>query len=341
MKEPANNVYEMQIRVRPGPGCNMPPDAVGGEALCFVGAADHMTALRLAVEELNSRGFEFEDLVGKTVGQIIPEKWDENAQDLCRSLASRFCGSEESVLASLPDAAGIRQLIENGGFRLGSFFCWDTEPPPGPEEEQDGPELSDEEIDRHNEIYNAGYGLIKDVLFAEGPFQPPDEAARDRLRQAIHCFEQALDIVPSNWQAMLLMGKTFQGLGEHEQALAAFLRAHECEPEHIMVAVETGAAAGRLGQHDLAVRVMEPVARQHPEDPRLPINLGLSYLFLGDFPAARAAFEQAIHLEPDRATNRRLLELLDDVESGKCPCPANEAEVVKAIQGQVGFPPGG
>jgi tetratricopeptide (TPR) repeat protein len=322
----------MQIRVRPGPGCGMPPHAIGGEALCFVGAPDHTTAFRVAVEELNSRGFVVEELLGGSVGQIIPAEWEARAKHLCRQVASRFGGAEDSVKTSLPSMADIRKLMNEGGFHLGPFYCWDTEPEAEAEQGGDEGTLSEEQIERHQEFYNKGYELVKDVVFTEGgPLLATSAAERDQMREAIRCFEQALAMVPTNWQALLLTGKAHQSLGEHEQALAVFLRAHECAPTQLMVIVEAGAAAGRLGQHELAVRLMEGAVQQHPEDPRLPFNLGLSYLFLKNLKGARAAFERALELEPGREANQRLLDLLDAVESGKRPCPRDEAEVAKAL----------
>jgi tetratricopeptide (TPR) repeat protein len=306
----------------------MPTDAIGGEALCFVGAPDHERALRLAVEELNARGYVVEDLIGRSVGQVIPSRWEMHAQEICHDLTSRFCGSAAAVQASLPDAAGIEKLIDEGGFHLGPFYCWDTEP----DEREEGAELSDAASAQHDELYNTGYDLIKDLVYFDNrPYQPPDAAAREQLREAIRRFEQALDIVPGNWQAMLLMGKALQSLGEHEQALTAFLRAHQCAPTQLMVAVEAGSAAGRVGQHDVAIRVMASAARHHPEDPRLPFNLGLSYLFLGDYTGARSALERAIELEPQREENKRLRDLVIEVEAGRRPCPRNEAEVANAL----------
>jgi tetratricopeptide (TPR) repeat protein len=317
-----NNVYEMHILVRPGHGCGMPDRAVGGDALCFVGAPDHETAIRLALEELNSRGFLCEDLIGRSVGQIVPSKWVEHSQDIRRDLASQFCGTEAT---GLPTAADIRKLIRDGGFHLGPFFCWETEP------ENTGPRLSEEDIGRHDELFNMAYELVKDLIFQESSLSAADTPARGRLRKAIKCFDEALAIIPANWQALLLRGKAFQTLGEHEEALTTFLCAHECNPTQVMVAVETGAAAGRVGRHDVAVRVMEAAAQEHPDDPRLPFNLGLSYLLLQDFAAARATLERAIELEPARDANQRLLELLNEVELGKRPCPRSEAEIATAL----------
>jgi hypothetical protein len=322
MSQTVNHVYEMHILVRPGPGCGMPDGAVGGDALCFVGAPDHKTAIRLAFEELNSRGFVCEDLISRSVGQIVPPKWEERSQDIRRDLASRFVGMGP---AGLPTTADIRMLIRDGGFYLGPFFCWETEP------EEMGPGPAEEDMRRHDELFNKGYDLVKELIFRGSPLSAVDAPARGRLRKAIKCFDEALAIIPANWKALLLRGKALQTLGEHEEALTTFLRAHECDPTQVMVAVEMGAAAGRVGRHDVAVRVMEAAARERPDDPRLPFNLGLSYLLLRDFAAARGAFERAIELEPERDANRRLLELLNEVESGKRPCPISEAEIATAL----------
>jgi tetratricopeptide (TPR) repeat protein len=277
MSQTVNHVYEMHILVRPGPGCGMPDGAAGGDALCFVGAPDHETAIRLAFEELNSRGYLCEDLISRSVGQIVPPKWEERSRDIRRDLASRFGGMEP---AELPTAADIRRLIRDGGFYLGPFFCWESEPEAtGPGLAEDDMRRPDELFDRayelvrrHDELFNKAYELVKDLIFRGSPLSAAEAPARGRLWKAIKCFDEALAIIPANWKSLLLRGKALQTLGEHEEALAMFLRAHECDPTQVMVAVEVGAAAGRVSRHDVAVRVMESAAREHPDDPRLPFN---------------------------------------------------------------------
>jgi hypothetical protein len=123
MAHPVNNVYEMQILVRPGSGGGMPPHAIGGEALCYAGAPDHVEALRLAVEGMISRGVVVEKLVSNSVGRLDLSKWNEHAQDISRQASARFGGSARSARESLPDTAEIRRLAKNGGFLLGLFFC--------------------------------------------------------------------------------------------------------------------------------------------------------------------------------------------------------------------------
>ena len=129
MVKKANKVYALRILVRPGPGCGMPPCAVGGEALCFVGAADRDTAVRVAFTELTGRKYVCEELIGRKALPIDPARWEEHAQDIRCDLAARFHGAG----AALPEAAEIDKLIRDGGFRLGACFSWETEPQVGPE----------------------------------------------------------------------------------------------------------------------------------------------------------------------------------------------------------------
>ena len=190
------------------------------------------------------------------------------------------------------------------------------------------PSLSPEEVQQHNELYDRACRLLDGlVMLDDRPHKNPGFFGRRRLRQAVQLFQQVIELNPANWQSMLFIGKAFQSLGELEPALTWFLRAHDCVPGHPSVAKEAGFAAGRLGQHDVAVRVMQAAAKEHPEDPALHLNLGLSCLMSGKSADAREAFARVVELEPGRDVNKRLLSLAKDVEAGKRPCPTTEAEV--------------
>src|SRR5437764_10399471 len=129
------------------------------------------------------------------------------------------------------------------------------------------PPLSAEEIQQHNELYNRACRLLHGlVILDDQPHKNPGFFGRRRLRQAVQLFQQVIELNPANWQSMLFVGKAFQSLGELEPALTWFLRAYHCVPAHPSVAKEVGFAAGRLGQHDVAVRVMQSAAKEHPED---------------------------------------------------------------------------
>ena len=182
------------------------------------------------------------------------------------------------------------------------------------------PSLSPEEIQRHNELYNRACRLLDGlVILDDQPHENPGFFARRRLRQAVQLFQQVIELNPANWQPMVFIGKAFQSLGELEPALTWLLRAHDCVPAHPSVAKEVGFAAGRLGHHEVAVRVMQVAAKEHPEDAALHLNLGLSCLMSGKSADAREAFARAVELEPKRDMNKRLLSLVRDVEAESGP----------------------
>jgi tetratricopeptide (TPR) repeat protein len=193
--------------------------------------------------------------------------------------------------------------------------------------------LSPNEIQRHNDLYNQACRLSDGLMIIDGkPRKRPGPLERSRLQEAIHLFQQVIDLNPTNWQSMFFIGKAFQSLEELEPALTWFLRAHDCVPTNRSVAKEIGGTACRLGQHDVAINVIQAAIKEHPEDAALYVNLGLSYLISGKPTDACNAFERAVGLEPDRRANKLLLDLAKDVDAGKRPCPKTEREVVQAIR---------
>ena len=192
--------------------------------------------------------------------------------------------------------------------------------------------MSGEQKARHDELFAQANELLKGLIILDDkPHQIPGFFGRRRLRKAVKLFRQVLQLNPGNWQAMFFAAKAFQSLGEFEQSLAWFLRAHDCAPENPSVAKEVGYAAGRLGRHEFAVRVMESVAKQHPKDAALHCNLGLACLLAGDASHACNNFEWTVVLEPERDVNQKLLAFAREVEAGKRPHPKTEEEIARAI----------
>jgi tetratricopeptide (TPR) repeat protein len=194
------------------------------------------------------------------------------------------------------------------------------------------PKLTEEQIKQHNDLYAQANELMKGLLILDGiPEKSLGFFQKRQLRKAMGLHQQVLELNPVNWPSMFAIGKAFQSLGELENALSWFTKAHECVPDNPSIAKEVGYAAGRLGKHDIAVRVMEAVVKQHPNNAGLQINFGLSCLMAGKLADACIAFERTVELEPQRAVNKKLLAFTRDVESGKRPCPKNEAEILRAI----------
>jgi tetratricopeptide (TPR) repeat protein len=194
------------------------------------------------------------------------------------------------------------------------------------------PTLTEEQIKRHNDLYARANELSKGlVILDDVPQKSLGFFQKRRLRKAIEIYQQVLEINPANWPSMLFIGKAFQSLGELEQALSWFVRAHESVPDNPSVAKEVGSAAGRLGKHDVAVRVMEAIAKQNQDNAGLQTNFGLSCLMAGKTADACRAFERTVELEPQRDVNRKLLALANEVKSGKRSCPKTEQEILRTI----------
>ena len=131
---------------------------------------------------------------------------------------------------------------------------------------------------------------------------------------------------------MLLIAKIKERLGDYASSLEWLKKANSVEPDNPILAIETGAALGQLGKHKEAATVLEIAARNHPHEPRIQCNLGLSYLMAGETDSAVKAFQILLRQEQDSPTNQKLLDLAMDVHAGKKPNPRNESEVVKWIK---------
>lgn len=89
-----------------------------------------------------------------------------------------------------------------------------------------------------------------------------------------------------------------------QEALPLLKRAYEIRPNDMDAALNLSSAYIMLGRHKLAVPVLETAVGQHPDNPRLWINLGAAYLgnpILASSDAqlrAITAFQRALQIDP-------------------------------------------
>ncbi|OAI40986.1 hypothetical protein AYO40_00460 [Planctomycetaceae bacterium SCGC AG-212-D15] len=127
MTEGGLALFAMFIRVKPGPGCPMPPHLIGADVPCYVAAPNHLDAVSLAVRHLRMQGFIFQDVVNSKVDQLNPLKWTEYVDHEVAALSGEFPGQEHLIRANYPDQAQIIALTESGGTLLGPFHSWERE----------------------------------------------------------------------------------------------------------------------------------------------------------------------------------------------------------------------
>ncbi len=121
-------LFELMIRVRPGPECDMPSHLIGGTAICYVGAPDHLTSVRLAVEAIRSKGYIFEELEGQAFKQLDPTKWDSYLLATWGDLPSKVPDQiGDDVRKAFPNASVIRALVQTGGVAFGPMICWERD----------------------------------------------------------------------------------------------------------------------------------------------------------------------------------------------------------------------
>ena len=184
--------------------------------------------------------------------------------------------------------------------------------------------------DLHDLHYRKGWELAKVLLLIDGkraglltPF------ARSRFRKAARHFESALAIHPTGWSSMWALGKICQRLGEFDQALTWFSRAHSIEPGQPDVAREAGLAALETNEPERAKVFLEAAIRARPEDPGLVANLALAQLLSGSVDDAQHSASEAVARAPQDQISRRVLGVVQKVRAGRFPMPKSMVEVTR------------
>jgi len=198
-------------------------------------------------------------------------------------------------------------------------------------------ELSPEEVQRHNELYRKGCQLTEGELLVarddKGPRRGPlGPLARQRLVEAIRCLTMALEIAPSQWQTLWVLGKIHQRLDDHVRALSCFGRAHEINPAQPEVAREASIAAGHLGMASDAVRYSKIAVALRPNDPGLVANLAVAFLISGKVDLAQAAAAEAYSRAPNDPVTRYTKGVTDQVAAGKRAIPSTTLELERIVE---------
>jgi tetratricopeptide (TPR) repeat protein len=160
-----------------------------------------------------------------------------------------------------------------------------------------------------------------------------------RFEEAIGGYRRVLQAEPANAMAQLSLGLCLIQTGETEAAVEALQRAHELNPsqveaplnlailhdragryqeaarwyeaaleirEHPVALLNLGLLYGRrFNDNPRAVKTLERAARVAPDNPAIFFNLGVAYRAAGEMDKSRAAFQQAVRLDPRLAERMR------------------------------------
>ncbi len=192
-------------------------------------------------------------------------------------------------------------------------------------------EITGEESQRHNAFYNRGCSLVEgEILLHEASsIGEPNWFAGRKLKKAIICFEQALQINPEGWRSMWALGKIYQRLGQPEESFSWFCRAQKIKPERTDVAREAGLAALDLGKANDALYYCELAVKLQPDDVGLVANLSWAHLISGNVGLAQQTIQNAVAAAPKDNISKAVLQIIDEVASGTRPMPKSLLEIRK------------
>jgi serine/threonine-protein kinase len=111
---------------------------------------------------------------------------------------------------------------------------------------------------------------------------------------AIDAFQHAIALDPYNPEAFHQYGETLMVLGRYTEALAAFRRVLNLEPDRAMTLVPMAAITKRLGRKLEALSYLDSAVAANPEVPYVRATRALLRAQLGDIKGARADAEAGI-----------------------------------------------
>jgi predicted Zn-dependent protease with MMP-like domain/Flp pilus assembly protein TadD len=175
--------------------------------------------------------------------------------------------------------------------------------------------------------------------------QPGDD--RERIEAGLKLLERAWPALSQSEELSieteLLRGVGYSQLGEHENAIEAFGRALDLDPDHGEAQLERALSRFELGHFDLARRDFERLTREFPDDAWSVHYLGLIAERQGREAEAEALFARARKLSPDdfpppvklstEAFDRAVKESIEALPEHARPHLANVIITVEPIPG--------
>lgn len=187
-------------------------------------------------------------------------------------------------------------------------------------------EITDFSMERHDEYYKKGFECIDPYVIIQGrPRQRPNP---DKIKEGIKYLDAVTKINPENWAAFWLKGKAYQALDHPQSAYNEFKKSFDIQKENPDVARELTVEALNLGKGEEGVEVAKHALSLKPNNPGLMANLGLAYLINGEIDNAEDITKKAINLDPLDEINKRVLNIIEEVKSGKRAQPIKYSDLM-------------
>jgi len=143
----------------------------------------------------------------------------------------------------------------------------------------------------------------------------------NRLKEAVHCFEQVLDQEPRNFMALVNRGFALRMLGREAEALSCLGAAEKCKefsssPVAADVSLQLSRLYGSRGEYKKAIRVLERMRSRNAEKTGYLLwsLLGEAYAANGNNDKAIGMLQKAIRYNPQDARSLSILGELYAIE---------------------------
>lgn len=122
--------------------------------------------------------------------------------------------------------------------------------------------------------------------------------AEGELEEARRVLEALVQTEPENEYAWFFLGSAHYELGNHDKALAAYVKALALAPEYVGAMINAGHTLRMLGRYEQAIRMARQVLARQKDDPDALFLLGTSHYARGDNAAAERHLIQFIDTRP-------------------------------------------
>jgi len=160
-----------------------------------------------------------------------------------------------------------------------------------------------------NPLASTEPGAVPDdsTTAAGAPSAAGDAPSADTLAATRRAFEDKLKYNPNDVVALNGLGLALQGLGNQQEALAAFKKASEVAPRNGTARLNLAHLEAQLGQWDKAIADYRVAVSLEPDEYGAHYNLGLALQQTHDDQGAIEHFEAALQLAPREAAAHRAL----------------------------------
>ncbi len=117
-------------------------------------------------------------------------------------------------------------------------------------------------------------------------------------KEAIEAFTKAIEIDPNNATAYRNRGLAYKSLGNNEQAIQDYDKAIELNPQYLDAYISRGIAYCTLSNFEQGRRDFNMAIKLNPKDAGAYNNRGIAYKSLGNYAEAIQDYSKAIELNP-------------------------------------------